>query len=62
MCRSDKEHQSSRVIYIRLSKSLKDYYTLRGYYIENSKCMVAGSDAARHIDLFVFNLPPTQPL
>jgi hypothetical protein len=50
-----------RVLYIGTSKRLKDYYASKGKYIKNDKGRVVGSDAAHHIDPFIFNLPPTQP-
>jgi hypothetical protein len=59
---SGKEPQPSRVLYIGSSKGLNDYYAPRASYIENGKGRVAGSNAARHIDSSIFNLPLTQPL
>jgi hypothetical protein len=40
---------------------LKDYYALRALYIESGKGRAVGSNVARRIDPFVFNLPPAQP-
>jgi hypothetical protein len=50
----------SKVLYIGQSKKLNNYYAPRAKYIENGKGRVAGSDAARCINQFIFNLPPTQ--
>jgi hypothetical protein len=56
---SGNESHPSRVLYIGSNKRLNDYYAPRAYYIKNSKDRIVGSDADRHIDPSVFNLPPT---
>jgi hypothetical protein len=49
------------VLFISPTKRLNDYYASNAQYIENGKGRLAGSDATRHIDPSIFNLPPMQP-